>query len=40
MCIRDSLSVHIAGKILQQKLTETTEQKDLIEKSIREIKMN
>ena len=35
-----ALSVHIAGKILQQKLTETTEQKDLIEKSIREIKMN
>ena len=34
------LSVHIAGKILQQKLTETHEQKDLIEKSIREIKMN
>jgi F-type H+-transporting ATPase subunit b len=35
-----SLSVHIASKILQQKLSETTEQKDLIEKSIREIKMN
>jgi len=35
-----SFSVHIAGKILQHKLTETTEQKDLIEKSIREIKMN
>ena len=35
-----ALSVHIAGKILQRKLTETHEQKDLIEKSIREIKMN
>lgn len=35
-----TFSVHIAGKILQQKLSESTEQKDLIEKSIREIKMN
>ncbi|MBN2215716.1 MAG: F0F1 ATP synthase subunit B [Bacteroidales bacterium] len=34
------LSVHIAGKILQQQLSETAEQKDLIEKSIREIKLN
>jgi F-type H+-transporting ATPase subunit b len=35
-----TLSVHIAGKILQQKLTENSEQKDLIEKSLREIKLN
>jgi F-type H+-transporting ATPase subunit b len=35
-----TLSVHIASKILQQKLSENAEQKDLIEKSIREIKLN
>jgi F-type H+-transporting ATPase subunit b len=35
-----TLSVNIASKILQQKLSENAEQKDLIEKSIREIKLN
>ena len=34
------LSVDIAGKILQQKLTESAEQRELIEKSLREIKLN
>ncbi len=34
------LSVDIAGKILQQKLTESSEQRELIEKSLREIKLN
>lgn len=35
-----TLSVHIAGKLLQQKLSENSEQKDLIAKSIHEIKLN
>ncbi len=35
-----TFSVHIASKILQHKLSESNEQRDLIEKSIREIKMN
>lgn len=35
-----TLSVDIAGKILQQKLSENSEQRDLIEKSLREIKLN
>lgn len=35
-----TMSVQIAGKILQQKLTEDIEQKELIEKSLREIKLN
>ncbi|MBN2611807.1 MAG: F0F1 ATP synthase subunit B [Bacteroidales bacterium] len=35
-----TLSVDIAGKILQQKLTESPEQKEFIEKSLRDIKLN
>ena len=35
-----SLSVEIAGKILHQKLNETAEQRDMIEKSLRDVKLN
>ncbi|MFO7656205.1 MAG: F0F1 ATP synthase subunit B [Bacteroidales bacterium] len=35
-----TLSVDIAGKILQQKLAESSEQNELIEKSLRDIKLN
>jgi len=35
-----TLSVDIAGKILQQKLAENSEQRELIEKSMRDIKLN
>ena len=35
-----SLSIEIAGKILHQKLSENAEQRDLIEKSLHDIKLN
>ena len=35
-----TLSIDIAAKILQQKLTESAEQKEFIEKSLRDIKLN
>ncbi len=35
-----TLSIDIAGKILHQKLSDNTEQQELIEKSLRDVKLN